>query len=70
VNAPPLRWDWAPEGTARLRRELEQDGIAWVRIGPHADEARLAPWNFAERILGERPLLVERQPIRPIPGGR
>lgn len=70
MNAPPLRWDWAPDGTARLRRELERDGIAWVRIGPHADEARLAPWNFAERILGERPLLVERQPIRPIPGGR
>jgi len=34
------------------------------------DEANRDPWGFAERVLGEPPALVERQPIRPIPDGR
>jgi hypothetical protein len=44
--------------------------VAVIAIGDVEAELVGAPWAFAERVLGERPLLLERQPIRPIPGGR
>jgi hypothetical protein len=34
------------------------------------DHAAASPYAFAARVLGTEPLLVERQPIRPIDGGR
>jgi len=34
------------------------------------DAAAASPFGFAARLLGVEPLLVERQPIRPIDGGR
>jgi hypothetical protein len=34
------------------------------------DSAAASPYSFAARLLGVEPLLVERQPIRPIDGGR
>ena len=32
--------------------------------------ASTSPWELAEALLGVRPFLVERQPIRPVAGGR
>jgi gamma-butyrobetaine dioxygenase len=34
------------------------------------DSAAASPFAFAARLLGVEPLLVERQPIRPVPDGR
>jgi hypothetical protein len=34
------------------------------------EQAAASPFTFAERVLGVAPLLVERQPIRPMEGGR
>lgn len=34
------------------------------------DSAAASPFAFASRLLGVEPLLVERQPIRPVDGGR
>src|SRR4051812_27801311 len=34
------------------------------------ESAAASPFAFAMRLLGVEPLLVERQPIRPIDGGR
>jgi gamma-butyrobetaine dioxygenase len=71
VTADVVRIDWnEAEGPARVREVLAAHGLAWIRIGAVAEEARAAPWAFAERLLGTRPLLVERQPIRPIANGR
>jgi hypothetical protein len=38
--------------------------------GLESEEAVRAPWLYVERLLGERPRLVERQPIKPVPDGR
>ncbi|WP_437908307.1 TauD/TfdA family dioxygenase [Sorangium sp. So ce327] len=68
------RWIWpGPEGgPARLFDELAARGFSVLRgdaaLAP--EEAARAPWSFAERLLGARPLLVERQPIKAVPGGR
>lgn len=70
----PWIWPGAPRGPARLLDELAARGYAVLRgdassmLSP--EEAARAPWGFAERLLGERPLLVERQPIKAVPGGR
>jgi hypothetical protein len=67
----PARWDWERErGPARLAAELAGDGISWVRAPELVEAAERDPWGAAERLLGERALLVERQPIRAVPGGR
>jgi hypothetical protein len=67
----PVRTDWDPAaGPARLCAELERSGMAWVRAPELADAADREPWAAAERLLGERPLLLERQPIRAVAGGR
>jgi hypothetical protein len=53
-----------------LRRALEDIGAAIVAIPGGATQATASPWAFAERLFGERVLLVERQPIRAVAGGR
>jgi gamma-butyrobetaine dioxygenase len=66
-----VRWDWdAAEGPARLLAELGASGLAWIRAPQIVEAAGREPWEAAAQLLGERPELVERQPIRPIPGGR
>ncbi|AUX30260.1 MULTISPECIES: TauD/TfdA family dioxygenase [Sorangium] len=68
------RWIWpgAERGPARLLDELAGRGFSVLRgdasLAP--EEAARAPWSFAERLLGSRPRLVERQPIKAVPGGR
>jgi hypothetical protein len=54
-----------------VQRDLATRGFAVVRATPELspEEAARAPWAFAERLLGERPRLVERQPIKAVPGG-
>lgn len=57
---------------------VARDGFAVVPIAaeqsqsPEAlrDAAAASPFSFAARLLGVEPLLVERQPIRPVDGGR
>src|SRR5262245_26758302 len=59
--------------SAAMRAELAEKGVAVMRGDApdlSAEEAVRSPWSFAERVLGERPVLVERQPIKAIPGGR
>jgi hypothetical protein len=67
----PPRREWpAAGGPEALAAELAETGIAW-RHAPHlVAEVDREPWTVAERLLGERPLLLERQPIRPMAGGR
>jgi hypothetical protein len=58
---------------SELRLALTERGLAVVRaadVGLAIEDAARTPWAFAERLLGERPCLVERQPIKPVPGGR
>ena len=67
----PRRWDWdAGAGPEHLVAELAATGLAWIHAPGLVEAAERDPWAAAARILGERPELVERQPIRAIPGGR
>ena len=67
----PGRWNWdAGDGPARLSAQLADSGIAWIRAPELAETAPREPWVCAERLLGERAVLLERQPIRAVPGGR
>jgi gamma-butyrobetaine dioxygenase len=67
----PARWEWdAGAGPERLLAQLAEQGLCWVHAPELADTAERDPWGAAERLLGERPLLLERQPIRAVPGGR
>jgi hypothetical protein len=67
----PERADWdSVGGPEQIRAALVEGGLAWVHDPALAAAAEGEPWAVAERLLGERPLLVERQPIRPVPGGR
>jgi hypothetical protein len=67
----PARWDWdAVAGPRRVVAELGETGVAWLRAPELVEAVDRDPWAAAERLLGERPLLVERQPIRATPGGR
>lgn len=67
----PERWAWDPEaGPGRLHAALAESGLAWVRAPELAELAAREPWVCAERLMGERALLLERQPIRAVPGGR
>jgi hypothetical protein len=69
--------DEAGSGAAVLDR-VSADGAAvvplataWSTTPELLREATAAsPFSFAARLLGVEPLLVERQPIRPIDGGR
>jgi len=59
-------------------KSLEETGFSVVRLSeawsttPAAlrDQAQASPFAFVTRLLGTEPLLVERQPIRPLPDGR
>jgi hypothetical protein len=54
-----------------VRAALDERGFVHVGSMPDlAREASIAPFEAAARVLGEMPLFVERQPIRPIDGGR
>ncbi|MFO0625034.1 MAG: TauD/TfdA family dioxygenase [Polyangiales bacterium] len=53
-----------------LRDRLAARGYAVVRGCDDLREAGASPWSFAERLLGARPVMVEQQPIRAVPGGR
>jgi gamma-butyrobetaine dioxygenase len=66
----PSRWDWSDGGPHRLEAELAAAGLAWVHAPDLVEAAEREPWTVAERLLGVRPLLLERQPIRAVPGGR
>jgi hypothetical protein len=57
-------------GPARLTAALADSGLAWVHAPELAEAARREPWGCAERLMGERARLLERQPIRAVPGGR
>ncbi len=54
---------------ASVTAALARDGIAWLRAPEIAALAERDPWEAAARLLGERARLVERQPIRAVPGG-
>lgn len=63
---------------AALLEHVSTDGVAVVPLAVEwsttpeglRDAAAASPFDFAARLLGVAPLLVERQPIRPIEGGR
>jgi len=69
--------DEAGSGAAVLDR-VSADGAAVVPLASAwsttpellRESAAASPFSFAARVLGVEPLLVERQPIRPIDGGR
>lgn len=69
--------DEAAVGAAVLDR-VSTDGAAVLPLAsawsttPEAlrEAAAASPFGFATRLLGVEPLLVERQPIRPLPEGR
>lgn len=54
----------------QLRATLASRGFAILPARGDLAEAASSPWVFAERLLGERPTMLERQPIRAMPGGR
>lgn len=54
----------------RLRALLSSQGYAVVPLGEGVAEAARSPWTFAQQLLGERPIMLEKQPIRAVPGGR
>jgi hypothetical protein len=67
----PERWNWDPEtGPGRLTAVLADTGVALLRAPELAEMAPRDPWACAERLFGERAVLLERQPIRAVPGGR
>jgi gamma-butyrobetaine dioxygenase len=78
VGSCPMRFagsagDAGGVGPRWLGAELAARGFAVVpagEVGLPADEAARAPWAYAERLLGQRPRMVERQPIRAVAGGR
>ncbi len=69
MTPPRLAWD-AAFGREALDAALSAAGIAWLRAPELAEAAEREPWALCERLLGERPMLLERQPIRAVPGGR
>lgn len=67
----PARSEWdAATAPGQVVAALVETGLAWIRAPALVEAAEREPWSVAERLLGERPLLVERQPIRPVTGGR
>jgi len=75
MTEPGARVSAAVEGALG---EVAANGFAVVPLArawgepPEAlrDAAAASPFTFAARLLGAQPLLVERQPIRPVDGGR
>jgi hypothetical protein len=61
------------KATQEIRDAVASRGFAVAPAGApglEPEEAARAPWLFVERLLGARPRLVERQPIKPVPDGR
>lgn len=56
-----------PTDAQALRARLAADGYA-VLPGPPRDASE--PWSYIHELVGVRPEMVERQPIRPIAHGR
>jgi hypothetical protein len=56
--------------TGAPRAAMEAAGAAVLHMEGAPAEATASPWTFAERLFGERVVMVERQPIRAVPGGR
>lgn len=60
--------------TTELSRDaracLRAKGYALMPAGALSAADAREPWSAVARLLGERPLMAERQPIRPVPGGR
>jgi gamma-butyrobetaine dioxygenase len=68
----PEAWQWeATSGPSRLAEAMAGPGVAVLDLpaGLRQDLSR-APQAAAETLTGEVLLAVERQPIRPLPGGR
>ncbi|HEU4731517.1 MAG TPA: TauD/TfdA family dioxygenase, partial [Kofleriaceae bacterium] len=55
--------------TAAVLAALAAHGYT-VIAGSGEPGAPVEPWAFVERVTGVRPRMVERQAIRPLPGGR
>jgi hypothetical protein len=53
-----------------VRADLAERGYVLLPGGAVAASAPADPWSLIERLTGERPLRVERQPIRKIEGGQ
>ncbi|MFO0631716.1 MAG: hypothetical protein U0168_02565 [Nannocystaceae bacterium] len=53
-----------------LRETLARDGFAIVELGELAAVRLAQPWLLVDALLGEPPLVVEVQPIRPVAGAR
>lgn len=56
--------------SSSLCQALARDGFTVVAVGDGAVQATVNPWRFVSELLGEVPLMVERQPIRAVEGGR
>ena len=54
---------------AQLRADLAARGYAIIP-SPSLPRSPDEPWSFVHDLLGVRPEMVERQPIRPTPGAR
>lgn len=68
-----LRNSWSrPDRLERLKVRLDSLGVAVIDPSPELppEEAMHSPWVFAEKLLGEAPRMVERQPIKAVPHGR
>ncbi|MCC6645837.1 MAG: TauD/TfdA family dioxygenase [Polyangiaceae bacterium] len=60
-------------GRAAALAELARAGFVVVAAGAtwlEADACARDPWAVVERLVGRAPRMVERQPIRPVPGAR
>lgn len=55
---------------ADIRSTLRERGWMVLPRGARPEHESLDPWSFVEGLVGERPSMVERQPVRPIEGGR
>ncbi|MBX7079105.1 MAG: TauD/TfdA family dioxygenase [Nannocystaceae bacterium] len=53
-----------------VRESLARDGFTVVALGELAAVRLAQPWLLVDAVLGEAPLLVEVQPIRPVAGAR
>jgi gamma-butyrobetaine dioxygenase len=53
-----------------VRGDLAQQGYVVLPAAAVGDGALADPWLLVERLVGERPLVLERQPIRKVDGGR
>ena len=53
-----------------VRAQLATHGFTVLPAGAVPEHALADPWKLVESLVGERPVVVERQPIRPVAHGR